>query len=411
MSMFDMLAMMAMAKGKGMGGYDKGGGKGWGKGGKGKGGGWGGGWDGGWDGGWGGDDWGGKRKADEVDERPRDLKSERRGLFSWIAVPYDAKLTAEGYMLEGAAALYEKENNAYASATYALKKVIDDIYTEMEIIDLTYETKYPEIIKAVADVGFKHQSVCIALCPKLMRWGVGLGGKMAEREKAAKLSLAVAVASGSGELLNLCRKVPDVAYYCAAEGAYALPQGRRWKLGGEGMEEPEPAPEDGNGITPGCYPIVGISVDSNPAWMTAHSLPATAPAVYHDKTFGDAFSSSAWIMEEVIGADTETNIVHDDEMDKFPEVMEAIKAAGGDENSFCIITAPSLQKWAVGVAGGAKTRERAAKLALAIACITDQKKLTKYCSQHDGFGFLCSAAGLLPPELSSSRNRYRERGW
>eukprot|EP00930_Biecheleria_cincta_P028182 TRINITY_DN19653_c0_g1_i1.p1 TRINITY_DN19653_c0_g1~~TRINITY_DN19653_c0_g1_i1.p1 ORF type:complete len:420 (+),score=105.80 TRINITY_DN19653_c0_g1_i1:79-1338(+) len=419
MSMLDMLSMLVNMAGNQPYGNQCGG-KGWGKGGKGQGG-WGGGnagWGGGnasWDGGWGGEDWGKKRKAEEMDERARDAKTERRGLFSLISLPLDSKLAAEGYMLEGAAALYEKENGAYSSATYAMKKVTTDIYKEIEVIDLTWDEgegiKYPEVVKAVAAAGFKHESVCIALCPNHLRWGVGVGGKIKERKNAAMLSLAIAVAVGSGELPDLVRKLPDVAHFCAAEGAYAHPQGRRWKLGGEGMEEPEPpVNDDGKTITPGCYPVVGINVDKNPAWMAG--LPKTAPAVYFDKAFGDAFSCSAWILEEVIGKDVETTMEHDENMvDKFPEVMQAVKAAGGDENSFAVITAPSLKKWAVGLAHGIKNRERAAKLALAFACCTDQKQLVKFAGQYDGFGFLCSAAGMLSPELSSSRARHREGGW
>lgn len=113
-------------------------------------------------------------------------------------------------------------------------------------------------------------------------------------------------------------------------------------------------------------PVNWLSL-TGPSSITASGMPATAPACVYVK--GDpTFQNAHQLLGDLVGnIQTMVTFHHDPEWEKFPEVGQAIKYAGGAEECFCVATVESMHKWAVGIGTGWKTRESAAKVALAVA--------------------------------------------
>jgi len=84
---------------------------------------------------------------------------------------------------------------------------------------------------------------------------------------------------------------------------------------------------------------------------------------------------------------------------KYPEVAQAIKAAGGEDNCIAIAKCPGMGAWGVGLAAGWQGRERSAKAALCLAlAASDSQNLNRLAQTYPDFGAMCVAAGMLPPD-------------
>merc|ERR1711972_1189529 len=94
------------------------------------------------------------------------------------------------------------------------------------------------------------------------------------------------------------------------------------------------------------------------------------------------------------GADGVT-YAHDPEWTDFPEVGEAIKTAGAEENCYTIATHPEMGIWAVGIGGGWKTRETACKLALSVAVARACADFDAVAANYPDFAALCSTVGIV----------------
>lgn len=143
--------------------------------------------------------------------------------------------------------------------------------------------------------------------------------------------------------------------------------------------------------------------------ISEQGLPAEAPLVIHDKkapVFGEAHS----LLQELVEDIGETVVLeHEEDVTKYPEVMQAIKDAGledGWENCFCVAICPSKSRWAVGLDYGRKGRERAAKLALALAIATDDvAEKERLSNDYPGFAELCGMqVSAAPPPAKRQRN-------
>ncbi|CAE8590857.1 unnamed protein product, partial [Polarella glacialis] len=89
--------------------------------------------------------------------------------------------------------------------------------------------------------------------------------------------------------------------------------------------------------------------------------PAQAPALTYEKSAA-AFNDAHAILLALVGdISTEVVLQHDADWEVFPEVGDAFKAAGLPEECFAIAMCASQGKWAIGIGGGWKTREPAAK--------------------------------------------------
>merc|ERR1719401_770123 len=85
---------------------------------------------------------------------------------------------------------------------------------------------------------------------------------------------------------------------------------------------------------------------------------------------------------------------NDPDASTHPEVYQAWRAAGGDENIQMVAKVPELGKWGVGF-GGKKNAERAAKLALAISIAVDSERTPQVIQNYPSFGKLLSGLGMM----------------
>eukprot|EP00913_Durusdinium_trenchii_P010070 g9449.t1 len=75
-----------------------------------------------------------------------------------------------------------------------------------------------------------------------------------------------------------------------------------------------------------------------------------------------------------------------------PEIAEAIKKGGGEDNCYAVATLPSHGIWAVGLAGGWKPRESACKLALRTLA-RHSGEIERFAKSYPDFVAFCQAAG------------------
>lgn len=105
-------------------------------------------------------------------------------------------------------------------------------------------------------------------------------------------------------------------------------------------------------------------------------------------------------LAELLGEEAarEVELIHDADWIIFPEIGEAVKAAGGEEHSMCVAIAPESGIWAVAVAAKKKNRETAAKAALicALAAEVEADVYDAFAAKWEAFAELCEFAGAVP---------------
>eukprot|EP00930_Biecheleria_cincta_P029812 TRINITY_DN20689_c0_g1_i1.p1 TRINITY_DN20689_c0_g1~~TRINITY_DN20689_c0_g1_i1.p1 ORF type:complete len:597 (-),score=134.48 TRINITY_DN20689_c0_g1_i1:144-1934(-) len=166
---------------------------------------------------------------------------------------------------------------------------------------------------------------------------------------------------------------------------------------GKGGLPPQAASQqqDDVGETPQVLAI-SLTQDSQ---LTKQGFPPDAPVLTYNKA-STVFSNGHSLLQEVVGdVSAECEIHHDTEWELFPEVGEAITAAGGEQLCFSVATCPSQGRWAVGLASSWKGRETAGKMALAFALLADRptQELESICKNYDGLRAVFVDAGILPP--------------
>lgn len=136
--------------------------------------------------------------------------------------------------------------------------------------------------------------------------------------------------------------------------------------------------------------------------LVMQGLPSEAPVISFDKA-QTIFSSSAHMLSELVG-DIKTEVVftHDTDWDQFPEVAEATKQAGCEENCLTIASCAGAGKWAVGLGSGWKGRESASRLALCVALTAGTPKMADLGRSYPEFRQLCAGAGILQSAAPAS---------
>lgn len=144
--------------------------------------------------------------------------------------------------------------------------------------------------------------------------------------------------------------------------------------------------------------IVGISVAAT-SKLVVQGYPTDVAAMEYSKDIA-IFSDAHHILQDFFTAAVNDVVAfdHDPECNVYPEVFQAWKAAGQEDNTPTVATCPSLGQWAVGF-GGKTNANRAAKLSLAltVAAVSDPQKLKSVVSHYPQFGQLCQIAGIEVP--------------
>eukprot|EP00418_Pyrodinium_bahamense_P000548 CAMPEP_0179014226 /NCGR_PEP_ID=MMETSP0796-20121207/2140_1 /TAXON_ID=73915 /ORGANISM="Pyrodinium bahamense, Strain pbaha01" /LENGTH=776 /DNA_ID=CAMNT_0020709769 /DNA_START=72 /DNA_END=2402 /DNA_ORIENTATION=+ len=325
--------------------------------------------------------------------------------ITWVTLPGDSALVQEGLSADGPAISHDKTFQAtFSNAHHILSELVGDMSEVTFNHDPEWD-KYPDVAEALKAAGGEQNCQCIVICPSKGKWAVGLGGGWKTRETAGKLAMAVALAVGTEQLGRLMMNYPEFADLCSSAGLADAPEPeqKRRKTGGGGkgcLGDPEELEqEDGLGGAPpgqrgGTAPAITWAMLTGDSPLVQEGLSADGPAISHDKTFQATFSNAHNILSELVSDMSEVAFNHDAEWKEYPDVAEALRAAGAERNCHCLVTCPSQGKWAVGIGSGWKARETAGKLALAVALAVGTERLGQLMMTYPEFGDLCSSAGL-----------------
>lgn len=123
---------------------------------------------------------------------------------------------------------------------------------------------------------------------------------------------------------------------------------------------------------------------------------AMAPCVVHSPAAAGVMASVTYILHDLLGDDAASEIMlnHDPDWTVFPEVGDALKAAGMEETCYCLAICASQGQWAVGMGGQWKKREQATRLALAIALAANAESLSGLAAKYPDFIAMCQGAGV-----------------
>jgi len=299
------------------------------------------------------------------------------GSMIWIAASNSA-LTQQGFPAEGAAFLHEKGNNVFSSSAFVLKDALGDIASnEVEIVHDADQHEYPDIAAAIKAATGEPWAFALAVCASQAKWGLGLASGWKGRESAAKLALAASLASDNPELAGkLAKAWPEFGDMCKKQGFQVV------SITGS----------SGSGDVPAVHWLKmgqGFS-------LVTQGFPTDAPAIQHTKAQKLYFSCAHDIIHEFITElSEEVQIKDDPEGLEFPEVQAAIRASGAEDNCYCVATCPEKGVWAVGLGGGYKGRESAAKVSLVLALAQATGRIEELGSNFPEFGEICAGAGLM----------------
>lgn len=347
-----------------------------------------------------------KRKAEEIVESSDGASGElvksadgKDWVFAWIDVADTAAMVVEGMPARAAVVPHDKQNKAMQSAHHILQELIDgEVGEEVTFEDDAECELFPEVTAALTATAGEAIGFCVAKCAKLGKWGVGVAYGYKDRQKSAKLALAISIGTDANQLDSLAQTDGEF-------GAYAV---------AAGLIEKDSLPEGAKGTGAIQYPVLGLSVSSCSA--LSEKMSTTAPAIIHDKEFEACFSVATDLLWDLIGkASNHIKFEHDEDGDKFPEMKEAIVNAGGEDNCYAIAICEECSVWAVGIAAGWKNREKAAKIALALALADDKKIFNKCIQKYRDFALLAVCAELItadkvPPKPYKGKDGEEESG-
>jgi len=294
----------------------------------------------------------------------------------WLTCADDSPLLQE-YAAEGPALFFDKQQSVFQNASYVLSEVV----SALDHVDVEHDPDwklYPELGEQFKLATGEENCFALAKSKKHGKWGAGFHAGKKGRESAAKLALAVAISAGTEREAQLCSHYPDFARMISGDA-------------GDGTAAPPaikytPAPKPQQGTTPLVYPMA-VSGDGA---IASRGLPLEGCAMVYDKKFVDAFSNGAHILESLLSG-MPTEIVHDTDWDKFPDVGQALLPCGVEENCYAVGICPTLGKWAIGVGANWKAREHSVKLALAVAVAWESPHYAMTAAHFPVFDGICQS--------------------
>jgi len=289
-----------------------------------------------------------------------------------LNLPDSAMMVGEGFSKDGHAIIFDSRlSNITCCASYILSELlgVDDPKEEVEFKHDTDWTEFPEIGVAILQAGGEENSMCVALCPNLGVWGVGVGGKWQKREVIAKLALSASLIEGHENAAEILEKYPEFAEFCE------VPQHRGRKRKAPAKQPAAPAQKKAK-ATPQIAEAQGASFPRDvPIWVKVEDeqpaeldgLLPEALVVSHDGTKRKAlYGNIDSVLIELVG-DPEADIEYHDDFNwsRFPAVGRALKEVSPHEECLCVAVCPSRSLWAVGVGMKGQPRYKAAKVAIA----------------------------------------------
>jgi len=343
----------------------------------------------------------------------------------WLEIGPDSSIVQSGMPGTAPALQYEKSMSVFMSATRMLSDLVGDVADTVTIEHDADWVKFPEVGEAFKFASGEENCFAVASCPEHGVWGAGFGNGWKGQEAAAKVALCVALATGTEFEAALSETYPEfralisgkgkakgggagdkgyASSMSSGKGGYA-DKGRSGKACLKTEAHPRVAPMEDSfapkensspGIVNPTLPEVHFITIQGQSTITELGFAPDAPACTHSKAFQEVYSSAHHVIHSLTdGAPLEFH--HDTDYDVFPEVIDALKRAGVEENCFCVASCPPLGKWAVGLGSGWKTRESAGKLALAVSIAEVSTKLEETVGFYPDFGSLLASAGVSAP--------------
>jgi len=159
------------------------------------------------------------------------------------------------------------------------------------------------------------------------------------------------------------------------------------------------APQQAAVAVPGDL-VKWISLPAN-AQFVQQGFPELGPALSYNSALQGLLSSSQAILRDLAGESADAVVlIHDPSWAEFPEVGEALKQAGGDEECMCIAQSADPALWALGLGNKWKNREQAARLALSLALAASTDMLANIESVHPDFLALCEQSSIMTGNLA-----------
>jgi len=375
----DPWTMMAMMKGKGggkwgaFGGGGGGGGGAWGK------------------GGGGGDDWG---PAKPDGGTPN---------VHWLTTDSSFPLVQEGLPETAPAILYDKSQSLFQSAHHVLSEVVEDVGEQVVITHDEDWQQFPGIGEQFKELSREENCFAIACSKEHGKWAAGFHSGKKGRESAAKLALAIAIAAGTEDEAKLIRNKDYPGIKKLFSGEVTLddapeadePPAKKKRKAAPAEEADDTAATES---TPGGAPVVTFFTVPEESNICVQGYPTTAPAMEHSKAHAHTFGSAGKLLKALLG-EIEPEIHHDPEWTEFPEVAEALKTVGIDDNCYALGLCPTLGKWGVGVASGWKNRELAVRMALAVAVASEVPgTIDDVIQEYPDFYQILAGAGMVDKE-------------
>jgi len=317
-----------------------------------------------------------------------------------------------GPPVELPAVSYDKAITIFQSSTGILWEVLAAVGGEEDVHfhhDPDWE-QFPEVGEALKRANGEEDCFAVVECASLGKWAVGVASGKKGREAAGKLALALACAAGTSELESVANANPEFRGLCVSAGLLQQPA-TAFRGAGQGQSGKQAA-ESWAQAGPGVHqapPLYFISLEGTNSKLLGEGLPSDAPAVYFVKDFADFYKRSGAILGQLGVNGTEGGDIefeHDADWEIFPEIAEAVKQAGGEEDGLCVAKCPLKNVWAVGCAAGWRNRESAAKLAICVALAAASSQLEELTSSDPVFGRLCASVGLVEPPAKRARG-----GW
>jgi len=300
----------------------------------------------------------------------------------------ESTVTAQGMPSSAPVIIFDKYYNGFfKDGQGALSEILDDIETEVVFTHDADWTEFPEIGTAVTEAfpggEAQDQGFCVASCAAFNKWGLGLASGWKNREMAAKLALAVAICAEGGATLDSAAAAhPKFGKLCAASGfvadpeAVAVLQAEEPPAKKSKKEEPEPevlglgesAPEEA---------ALGEPLPQNkPFWLRLPAVPAALVDSMPTNTLvfvtddggerkpllGKADSILAHFAED---HESVVEYVDDPEWVNFPETLAGFEGFNVKDECLHIAVCGVHNVWAASTGRKWKTRNNAAKIALA----------------------------------------------
>lgn len=338
----------------------------------------------------------------------------------WIVLNEESTLTGQGLPAEGAAVAYNKAQSIFSSSHHILSCLVEDVAVDCEFVHDPDWKQFPEVARAMkAAAPVEAQSFVLATCPGSAKWALGLASGWKHRESAGKLALAVAIAQDGGPfvdeafanypefaaLVSSGAFDPEAAAAAAAEppglGLNAgMPPAKRQKvaagnpllgLGESGLNQAMLLPKDSP---------LWLRLETPPAilidGMPTETLLLNAEETGQRKKLFPSVDEILSLFVENVAAEIE--VVDDPSWEQFPEITAALSSEYAPKDE-CLHVAlcGSLGMWAAGTGRKWKTRNCAAKVALAtvLALRAAEQGEAPDLSEYPDFSAFLEEAALL----------------